>query len=80
MSAGDKEKLDTLNILRAATSNALGGIKIGYIDNSNKYAVQLDENNKAFVSIPTTINATINTLSDNELVVTDNNNNEKFKI
>lgn len=80
MSAGDKEKLDTLNILRAATSNALGGIKIGYTDNSNKYAVQLDENNKAFVSVPTTINATINTLSDNELVVTDNNNSEKFKI
>lgn len=86
MSAEDKRILDTLSVLEAATSDALGGIKIGYIDNSNKYAVQLDENDKAFVSVPwtdTTINATINTLSNNELVVTevtDNNSNEKFKI
>lgn len=83
MSVDDKIKLDSLKILEAATSDALGGIKIGYTDNSNNYAVQLDNNNKAFVSVPwvdTTINATINTLLDNELVVKDNNNNEKFKI
>lgn len=86
MSVGDKIKLDSLEILKAATSDALGGIKVGYTDNSNNYAVQLDNNGKAFVSVPwtdTTINATINTLLNNELVVTEvtnNNNNEKFKI
>lgn len=86
MSVDDKIKLESLKVLEAATSDALGGIKVGYTDNSNNYAVQLDNNNKAFVSVPwvdTTINATINTLLDNELVVTEvtgNNNNEKFKI
>lgn len=42
--------------LSAATSSALGGIKIGY-SNSNEpknYAVQLDSNNKAYVNVPWT--------------------------
>lgn len=39
--------------LPAATSNALGGIKIGYDEsgNNNNYAVKLDDNNKAYVTV-----------------------------
>ena len=39
--------------LPAATSNALGGIKIGYDEsgNNNNYAVKLDSNNKAYVTV-----------------------------
>lgn len=41
--------------LPAATSGALGGIKIGYNGTTEKtYAVQLDSNNKAYVSVPWT--------------------------
>ena len=52
-------KFDTLSIsisssIPEATSNALGGIKIGYTDNTvntRNYAVQLD-NQKAYVTVP----------------------------
>lgn len=39
-------------VLPAATSGALGGIKIGYTQNAKNYPVQLDSNNKAYVSVP----------------------------
>ena len=35
-----------------ATSSALGGIKIGYTETGNNYAVVLDSNDKAYVSVP----------------------------
>lgn len=40
-------------VLPVATSSALGGICIGYIETGDKkYAVQLDANNKAYVQVP----------------------------
>ena len=39
-------------VLPAATSGALGGIKIGYTQNAKNYPVQLDSSNKAYVSVP----------------------------
>lgn len=46
------------DILPVATSVALGAIKIGYTSNvgaqNRNYGVQLDENNRAFVSVPWT--------------------------
>lgn len=38
----------------AATSSALGLIKIGYTDNGKNYAVELDGDNEAFVNVPWT--------------------------
>lgn len=38
----------------AATSAALGLIKIGYTDNGKNYAVELDANSKAYVNVPWT--------------------------
>lgn len=41
--------------LKPATADALGGIKIGFAStNDRQYAVQLDDNNKAFVNVPWT--------------------------
>ena len=40
--------------LPAATATKLGGIKIGYTESGKNYAVQLDANNKAYVSVPWT--------------------------
>lgn len=46
------------DILPVASSSTLGAIKIGYTTNTNpqnrSYAVQLDENNRAFVAVPWT--------------------------
>ena len=46
------------DILPVATDMAIGGIKLGYVAAANAdvrtYAVQLDENNRAFVSVPWT--------------------------
>lgn len=53
----EKEKLAGLSnyILKAATADALGGIKIGYSGTTERtYAVQLDTNSKAYVSVPWT--------------------------
>lgn len=44
--------------LAAATSSALGGIKIGYTASGKNYPVQLDSSNKAFVNVPWTDNNT----------------------
>lgn len=38
--------------LPAASSSALGGIKLGYTQNAKNYPVELDSNNKAYVSVP----------------------------
>lgn len=44
-----------------ASSSALGGIKIGYSDNSKNYAVELDSSGKAYVNVPwTDTNTTYN--------------------
>lgn len=40
--------------LKTATSNEIGGIKIGYAATGKKYAVQLDANDKAYVEVPWT--------------------------
>lgn len=46
------------DILPVATTTALGAIKIGYVSDTNAnartYGVQLDQNNRAFVSVPWT--------------------------
>lgn len=58
MTPSDKSKLDSLPstvkdyTLPAATSSALGGIKIGYSASGNNYAVQLDSSSKAYVTVP----------------------------
>lgn len=44
--------------LAAATSNALGGIKIGYAASGKNYPVQLNSSNQAFVNVPWTDNNT----------------------
>lgn len=44
-----------------ASSSALGGIKIGYSNNSRNYAVELDSSGKAYVNVPwTDTNTTYN--------------------
>lgn len=40
--------------LTAATDNSLGGIKTGYTESGKNYAVKLDSNNKAYVTVPWT--------------------------
>lgn len=37
-----------------ATADALGGIKVGYTSTGKNYAVQLDDNQKAYVTVPWT--------------------------
>lgn len=61
LSANDKAKLDgiaenaNLYVLPAATSSALGGVRIGATGLSEKqYAVQLNSSNQMFVSVPWT--------------------------
>lgn len=44
--------------VNVATSEALGGIKLGYSSSNKKYAVELDSENKAYVSVPWTDNNT----------------------
>ena len=59
MSSTDKSKLDGIAdnannySLPVATSEALGGIKVGYSSNGKKYAVELDSD-KAYVNVPWT--------------------------
>lgn len=58
MSNADKTKLDGIAdhannyTLPVATSDALGGIRIGYGASGKYYAVQLDNNDKAYVYVP----------------------------
>lgn len=44
--------LGALTTVPAATTAAIGGIQLGYESTDTKRAVELDENNKAFVQIP----------------------------
>lgn len=46
------QKQGYLTELSAATINALGAIKIGYSVNGKNYPVLLDNNNRAYVSVP----------------------------
>lgn len=46
------EGLGALTAVPVATNDALGGIQIGFEESGTNYAVQLDENNKAFVTVP----------------------------
>ena len=58
MSPEDKKKLDGISeeggdyILPSASSDSLGGIKVGYTESEKNYAVKLDSNSKAYVSVP----------------------------
>ena len=45
-------------ILNVATSETLGGVKVGYTQSGKNYPVQLDSNNKAYVNVPWTDNNT----------------------
>ena len=45
--------IDTVYTLPAATTSALGGIKIGYTENAKNYPVELDSD-KAYVNVPWT--------------------------
>lgn len=40
--------------LTQASSSVMGGIKLGYTESGNNYAVKLDENGKAYVTVPST--------------------------
>ena len=35
-----------------ATTNSIGGIKLGYTQNGKNYAVKLDSEDRAYVSVP----------------------------
>ena len=71
MSASDKAKLDGIEsgankyTLPVATSDNLGGAKIGYTENDKNYAVKLDSNNKMYVSVPWTDTNTTYTFTPN---------------
>lgn len=58
MSAADKVKLNNIAekannyTLPAASTNTLGGVKIGYTENGKNYPVRLDSNNKMYVYVP----------------------------
>lgn len=55
-SASINEGKETKFSLKTATADEIGGVKIGYTTNNTnrKYAVQLDENEKAYVNVPWT--------------------------
>ena len=44
--------LGALTAIPVATDSTLGGVSIGYEESGRNYAVQLDENNKAYVTVP----------------------------
>ena len=48
------EKLGALTAVPQATTDALGGIKLGHVDSGDgdEYAVELDGEGKAFVTVP----------------------------
>lgn len=50
-----EEHEHTLDIrVKESTSSSLGGVKIGYVQNSKNYPLQLDVNKKAYVNVPWT--------------------------
>ena len=60
--SGLQSELDSkIESIPVASSSVLGGINVGYTTSGKNYAVQLDVNNKAFVSVPwTDTNTTYN--------------------
>lgn len=56
--------------LPVASSSALGGIKIGYSENSKNYPVELDGDNKAFVNVPWTDTSALTTEEVQDIVGT----------
>lgn len=54
MSSGDKTKLNGLSnyTLPAATSGALGGVRIGYSETGQNYPVELNASNQMYVNVP----------------------------
>lgn len=60
--------------LPAATSNALGGIRIGYEQSGKTYPVELDGNNRAYVNVPWTSGSGGSTVSVAQGDVTDATN------
>lgn len=75
--------------LNVATSDNLGGIKIGFLQSGKNYPVQLDSNNKAYVYVPWEENShyttrlyvgdgtaenKVTTNGNTKITVTDNNN------
>lgn len=71
MSSADKSKLDGIEsgankyVLPVATSDNLGGAKIGYSENGKNYAVKLDSDNKMYVNVPWTDTNTTYTFTPN---------------
>jgi hypothetical protein len=57
----DNKTIKVSHTLSSATSNALGGIKIGYTKSGQNYPVVLDTNQRAYVNVPwTDTNTTYN--------------------
>ena len=60
MSSSDKAKLDGIAsgankyTLPAATSGALGGVRIGYVESGKNYPVELNSSSQMFVNVPWT--------------------------
>lgn len=54
MSSSDKTKLNGLSnyTLPAATSGALGGVRIGYTETGQNYPVELNASNQMYVNVP----------------------------
>lgn len=54
------DKLNTIDsgannyVLPAASTSAIGGVRIGYSASGKNYAIQLDSNNKMYVNVPWT--------------------------
>ena len=66
----------------AATSTALGGLKIGYTENGNNYALKLDGDNEAFITVPPSsiTVATANALGGLKIGYTENGTNYALKL
>lgn len=58
---------DTKYTLTQANANNLGGIKIGYTTSDRNFAVQLDPNGKAYVTVPASAEYQLPTATDDTL-------------
>ncbi len=58
---------DTKYTLTQANANNLGGIKIGYTTSDRNFAVQLDPNGKAYVTVPASAEYQLPTAAENTL-------------
>ena len=58
---------DTKYTLTQANANNLGGIKIGYTTSDRNFAVQLDPNGKAYVTVPASAEYQLPTATENTL-------------